>query len=103
MLIEPRGERGGLLALVAAAGAGHRDEVGRAPRLSSELYQAVATDSPKVRLQAVISNPQLGGMDMGALLDRIKKQDGKVGYILLWLLGIPIPILVGVFVLRGCN
>lgn len=28
---------------------------------------------------------------------------GKVGYALLWLLGIPIPILLGVFFLRGCN
>jgi hypothetical protein len=30
-------------------------------------------------------------------------QQGKVGYILLWLLGIPIPILFLIFLLRGCN
>jgi hypothetical protein len=30
-------------------------------------------------------------------------QAGKIGYILLWLLGIPIPILVLVFLLRGCT
>jgi hypothetical protein len=28
---------------------------------------------------------------------------GKIGYILLWLLGIPLPILAGIFLLRGCN
>jgi hypothetical protein len=28
---------------------------------------------------------------------------GKIGWILLWLLGIPIPILVVLFLLRGCT
>lgn len=28
---------------------------------------------------------------------------GKIGYILLWLLGVPIPILFGIFLLRGCT
>ena len=31
------------------------------------------------------------------------KEEGKVGWILLWLLGIPIPILVVLFFLRGCT
>ncbi|MDQ6619684.1 MAG: hypothetical protein M3Z31_08310 [Pseudomonadota bacterium] len=30
-------------------------------------------------------------------------QQGKMGYILLWLLGIPIPILLVIFLLRGCS
>jgi hypothetical protein len=30
-------------------------------------------------------------------------QSGKIGYILAWLLGIPIPILLLVFFLRGCD
>lgn len=30
-------------------------------------------------------------------------QHGKVGWILLWLLGIPIPILLVLFLLRGCT
>lgn len=30
-------------------------------------------------------------------------RSGKIGYILLWLLGIPIPVLVLIFLLRGCN
>lgn len=32
-----------------------------------------------------------------------KVQEGKVGWILLWLLGIPIPILLVLFLLRGCT
>ena len=32
-----------------------------------------------------------------------RDQAGKIGYILLWLLGVPIPILNGIYVLRGCS
>lgn len=32
-----------------------------------------------------------------------KSPAGKVGYALLWLLGIPIPVLVVIYFLRGCN
>jgi hypothetical protein len=32
-----------------------------------------------------------------------KSESGKIGYILLWLLGVPIPILLLIFVLRGCT
>jgi hypothetical protein len=31
------------------------------------------------------------------------KEAGAAGYILLWLLGIPIPILLLAFLLRGCT
>ena len=30
-------------------------------------------------------------------------QEGKVGWILLWLLGVPIPVLVVLYLLRGCT
>jgi len=30
-------------------------------------------------------------------------QAAKAGYILLWLLGVPIPVLLIFFLLRGCN
>ena len=30
-------------------------------------------------------------------------QEGKAGYALLWLLGVPIPLLFLIFLLRGCN
>jgi hypothetical protein len=32
-----------------------------------------------------------------------KQQEGKMGYILLWLLGVPIPILFVIYLLRGCD
>jgi hypothetical protein len=31
------------------------------------------------------------------------QQQGKIGYILLWLLGVPIPVLFLFFLLRGCT
>ena len=31
------------------------------------------------------------------------KQQGGMGYVLLWLLGIPIPVLILISLLRGCN
>jgi hypothetical protein len=37
------------------------------------------------------------------ILSRTKSEEGKVGWILLWLLGIPIPILLILFLLRGCT
>ena len=30
-------------------------------------------------------------------------QEGKAGYILMWLLGVPIPVLLLFFLLRGCT
>jgi len=36
------------------------------------------------------------------LTDRIKEA-AAAGYILLWLLGVPIPILFIIFLLRGCS
>ena len=36
------------------------------------------------------------------LRDNIK-QAGTAGYILLWLIGIPIPVLFIIFLLRGCT
>jgi len=32
-----------------------------------------------------------------------RNQKGKIGYILLWLIGVPIPVLFGLFLLRGCT
>jgi hypothetical protein len=31
------------------------------------------------------------------------RQQGKIGYILLWLLGVPIPLLFLFFLIRGCT
>jgi hypothetical protein len=30
-------------------------------------------------------------------------KEGKVGWLVLWLLGIPIPVLIVLFLLRGCT
>lgn len=32
-----------------------------------------------------------------------RSQEGKVGWAILWLLGVPIPVLVILFLLRGCT
>jgi hypothetical protein len=32
-----------------------------------------------------------------------EKQQGKIGWLLLWALGVPIPILFVLFLLRGCT
>ena len=31
------------------------------------------------------------------------RQEGKIGYILLWALGVPIPLLFVIYLLRGCT
>jgi len=33
----------------------------------------------------------------------LKRQRGKIGWLLLWLIGVPVPVLVGLFLLRGCT
>lgn len=32
-----------------------------------------------------------------------RREKGKAGWILLWLLGVPIPVLLVLFLLRGCT
>jgi hypothetical protein len=32
-----------------------------------------------------------------------KTEEGKVGWIILWILGIPIPVLLVLYLLRGCT
>ena len=32
-----------------------------------------------------------------------QRQQGKIGWILLWALGIPIPVLLVLYLLRGCT
>lgn len=33
----------------------------------------------------------------------VKNQEGKIGYIIAWLLGVPTSVLLLVFLLRGCT
>ena len=32
-----------------------------------------------------------------------KNQEGKLGYIILWLMGVPVSVLILIFLLRGCT
>jgi hypothetical protein len=32
-----------------------------------------------------------------------KSESGRIGYILLWILGVPIPVLLLIYALRGCT
>jgi hypothetical protein len=32
-----------------------------------------------------------------------RNEKGAMGYILLWLIGIPVPVLLLIFLLRGCS
>jgi hypothetical protein len=31
------------------------------------------------------------------------RQEGKAGWLLLWLIGVPVPVLLVLFLLRGCT
>jgi hypothetical protein len=37
------------------------------------------------------------------LAEKYQAASGKVGWILLWLVGIPVPVLLVLFLLRGCT
>jgi hypothetical protein len=39
----------------------------------------------------------------GGFMNILKDQQGKVGWILLWALGVPIPLLFIFFLMRGCT
>jgi hypothetical protein len=39
----------------------------------------------------------------GGVMNILKNQSGKIGWILLWALGIPIPVLFILFLVRGCT
>ena len=39
----------------------------------------------------------------GRLPSLRRQQEGRWGYILAWLVGVPIPILVLIYLLRGCT
>ena len=36
-------------------------------------------------------------------ISSLRAQSGKLGWILLWALGVPIPVLLVLFLLRGCT
>jgi len=38
-----------------------------------------------------------------AFLEKLQSKKGGIGYILLWVLGVPLPVLLLISLLRGCN
>jgi hypothetical protein len=42
-------------------------------------------------------------LSMKSLRGLRSRQQGKIGWIILWLLGVPIPVLLILFLLRGCT
>jgi hypothetical protein len=48
-------------------------------------------------ITCVSSNAKEGSMKI------LRNQQGAIGWVLLWLLGIPIPILLILFLVRGCT
>jgi len=51
-------------------------------------------------MQATTSVPECNMRNFPSLA---RDQQGRVGYILLWLLGVPIPVLFLIYLLRGCT
>lgn len=37
------------------------------------------------------------------IVNQIAKQRGKAGWLLLWLVGVPVPVLIFLFLIRGCT
>jgi len=37
------------------------------------------------------------------MMQRFRSEEGRAGWIFLWLLGVPIPLLLVFYVLRGCT
>ena len=42
-------------------------------------------------------------MKMKTFTDLYRKQEGAIGYMLLWAMGVPATVLFAIFLLRGCN
>ncbi len=37
------------------------------------------------------------------MIKKIKDEAGRAGWALLWVLGVPLPVLFALFVIRGCH
>jgi hypothetical protein len=101
--------------------ASHRDELRDwKPRKDSQFlhdrpwhmagFNRIGTDGSLVSRQTAkrgggyiqhFASP-IGESVMRILYDR-KSLEGRVGWVLLWLLGVPIPVLLILFLLRGCT
>ena len=48
-------------------------------------------------------NPPIKQRREGDSMPKFADQKGKIGYIILWLMGVPASILILIFLLRGCT
>lgn len=89
----------------------HRVSVVRAPKIGmARILHKCANDGFAGGIDCI---QESGANQHGAttMTDRLKalrydwanKQRGRFGYILLWLLGVPLPVLFLIFLLRGCT
>ena len=79
-----------------------------AKKISSVYRGPILTDVEATRPEHALHYALRGGKAM-ALTNRssrqdvVKNEEGAIGYIFLWLLGVPTSVLFLVFLLRGCN
>lgn len=73
----------------------------RSGRADREKY-SVETDRRWRRVSGLQSVEASGNLK-GTVMKILRDDKGKVGWILMWALGVPIPILIILFLMRGCT
>jgi hypothetical protein len=73
----------------------------RDARLDSAVDEASADSFPASDPPARSSTRPLAANP--AVERGLRRQDGRVGWALLWLLGVPVPVLLVLFLARGCT
>jgi hypothetical protein len=85
------------------------------PAVHTPTHQVEGTGLPELALPelalpelALRSSRWIGisssvGLSMKVLRQLRVPQEGKIGWVILWLLGVPIPVLLLLFLLRGCT
>jgi hypothetical protein len=58
---------------------------------------------PRIAKAAVLADLSADQKETMKLNLRKRAEEGKIGWIFLWLLGVPIPILLILFLMRGCT
>ena len=63
----------------------------------------MATQGKILLVLNLLADSLRGGDEMNRFKQPKELEAGKVGWILLWALGVPIPLLLIFFVMRGCT